>query len=307
MVTLALTARAQTLPLPPEGDLVGAPQTATVRTDDTLSDIARRHQLGYDEIVHANPDVDPWLPGEGRRVALPTERILPAAERRGIVLNVPEMRLYYFPPPRGGGAPEVRTHPVSIGDVDWNTPLGLTHVAAKTEKPTWFPPASIRAEHAADGDELPAAVPPGPDNPLGDYAMRLGIPGYLIHGTNKPYGIGMRVTHGCVRLYPEDIETLFREVPVGTAVRIVNQPYKAGWRDGVLYLEGHPPLAGRKTESNNFTPMVRAVTAALGDRPVDVDWEEAMRVAQEARGVPVAITSPRFGPPIAAMAAPGVP
>jgi len=302
-IAFAGTVAAQSLPVPAEGDLIGASQTTLVLPEDTLSDIARRHDLGYDEIVHANPDIDPWLPGVGRRVELPTERILPAGERRGIVLNVPEMRLYYFTSDRGDIA-EVKTHPVSIGDIGWNTPIGLTRIVAKTEKPTWIPPASIRAEHAADGDPLPAAVPPGPDNPLGDYAMRLGLPGYLIHGTNRPYGIGMRVTHGCVRLYPEDIETLFREVPVGTPVRIVDQPYKAGWRNGVLYLESHRPLEGREAQSTNLTPMVRAVTAALGDRNVEVDWRRAEQVAQEARGIPVPIYDGLLGPPVAALSTP---
>ena len=289
-------APAQTFVLPADADLIGAPQMAKVEPDDTLSDIARRYHLGYQEIVNANPGVDPWLPKEGTEVQLPTERLLPMAPRSGIVLNVPEMRLYYFPPARAGRPAEVHSHPVSIGDVDWSTPLGLTHVAAKVVNPTWFPPASIRAEHARDGDHLPPAVPPGPDNPLGDYALRLGISGYLIHGTNKPYGIGMRVTHGCVRLYPEDIEALFHGVPVGAPVRIVDQPYKLGWRDGVLYLESHPPLNARKDGGRNFTPLVRAIIAATGERKVEIDWDKAMRAAHEARGVPVAISPTSAGP-----------
>jgi L,D-transpeptidase ErfK/SrfK len=304
-LALAFAARAQSLALPVGSDLVGSPRTATVQADDTFSDIARRHDLGYQEMVNANPGVDPWLPPPGAEVILPTERVLPRAPRSGLVLNLPEMRLYHYPPARAGEAPVVHTHPVSIGDVDWTTPLGLTHVAAKTTQPTWFPPASIRAEHAADGDRLPGAVPPGPDNPLGDYALRLGIAGYLIHGTNKPYGIGMRVTHGCVRLYPEDIEALYRRVPVGTPVRIVNQPHKLGWRDGVLYLESHPPLeTAKKGGGRNLTPLVGAVIETTRERAVEIDWEKAMRVAEEARGVPVAISA-KLGPPRTARAAAG--
>ncbi|OGI44884.1 MAG: hypothetical protein A2150_03195 [Candidatus Muproteobacteria bacterium RBG_16_64_11] len=295
LACFASPAAAQTFPLPPDGtDLVGEIQTVTVTDeDDSLSDIARRFQVGYEEIVRANPGVDPWLPRAGTVVAVPTQYILPAAPRVGIVLNVPEMRLYYYPPPAAGARATVVTHPVSVGDMDWSTPLGQTRVAAKVARPTWYPPKSIRAEHAADGDPLPAAVPPGPDNPLGDYALRLGFDGYLIHGTNKPNGIGMRVTHGCVRLYPGDIEALFRSVPVGTPVRIVDQPYKAGWRDGVLLLESHPPFAdSKKASPNNLTPAVQAVIAATEKKSAPIDWPRALAAAAAANGVPEPISLP---------------
>ncbi|MBI5612477.1 MAG: L,D-transpeptidase family protein [Gammaproteobacteria bacterium] len=284
---------AQTFPLPPDGgDVVGEIQTVVANEDDSLSDIARRFHIGYEEIVRANPDVDPWLPRAGTVVTVPTQYILPASPRTGIVLNVSELRLYYYPP-AAAGARTVVTHPVSVGDMDWSTPLGLTQVAAKVARPTWYPPKSIRAEHAADGDPLPAAVPPGPDNPLGEYALRLGFDGYLIHGTNKPNGIGMRVTHGCVRLYPEDIEALFRSVPVGTPVRIVDQPYKAGWRDGVLLLESHPPFADSKQASpNNLTPAVQAILAATGKKSIPVDWARALDAAGAARGIPEPVSPP---------------
>jgi len=285
---------AQTFPLPHDGsDVIGEIQTVVATEEDSLSDIARNFQVGYEEIVRANPGVDPWLPRAYTVVTVPTQHILPAAPRTGIVLNVSEMRLYYYPPARAGARPTVVTHPVSVGDMDWTTPLGLTKVVAKVAKPTWYPPKSIRAEHAADGDPLPAAVPPGPDNPLGDYALRLGFDGYLIHGTNKPRGIGMRVTHGCVRLYPEDIEALFRSVPVGTPVRIVDQPYKAGWRDGVLLLESHPPFAdSNKASPNNMTPVVQAIITATGKNSVPIDWPRVLDAAGEARGIPAAISLP---------------
>lgn len=285
---------AQTFPLPPDGgDVVGEIQTVVASEDDTLSDIARRFQVGYEEIVLANPDVDPWLPRADTVVTVPTQYILPAAPRVGIVLNVSEMRLYYYPPATTGARPTVVTHPVSVGDMAWSTPLGLTQVAAKVARPTWYPPKSIRAEHAVDGDPLPAAVPPGPDNPLGDYALRLGFDGYLIHGTNKPDGIGMRVTHGCVRLYPEDIEALFRSVSVGTPVRIVDQPYKAGWRDGMLLLESHPPFAdSKKVSANNMTPVVQAVINATEKKSVPIDWPRALDAASETRGIPEPISLP---------------
>jgi lipoprotein-anchoring transpeptidase ErfK/SrfK len=182
-------------------DVIGQVSVVRVHNQDTLSDIARAYHLGYEEILHANPGVDPWLPGEGTRVILPTQHILPDAPRVGLVLNIPEMRLYYYPKPSKGKPPMVATFPVSIGRMDWTTPLGLTRVTAKVINPAWYPPASIRAEHEQEGQELPPKVAAGPDNPLGQYALQLGRTGYLIHGTDRPYGIGMRATHGCIRLY----------------------------------------------------------------------------------------------------------
>lgn len=287
----ASPAPAETFLLPPPGEaVIGRNEVVAARAQDTLSGIARAYNVGYEEIVRANPAVDPWLPGAGTRVIVPTQHVLPHAPRTGIVLNLPEMRIYYYSPRKYGRGQIVMTFPVSIGRMDWSTPLGLTRVTAKTANPTWRPPASIRAEHARDGEELPEAVPPGPDNPLGEYALRLGVPGYLIHGTNKPYGIGMRITHGCVRLYPEDIGRLFRDVAVGTPVRIVDQTYKAGWRGGVLYFESHPPLEeNRAAAGRSLTPAVQAVIAATRARPARVDWEKFMRAATEAQGVPVPI------------------
>jgi len=283
-------AGARTFALPPEGDaLIGSIATVTARYEDTLLDIARKHEVGYAEIVAANPGVDPWLPGEGTSIVLPTRRVLPDAPRTGLVLNLPEFRLYHYGPRRPGEPQRVSTYPVSIGDVDWRTPLGLTRVVSKVRNPFWYPPASIRAEHARDGNVLPAVVPPGPDNPLGEFALRLAVPGYLIHGTNKPYGIGMRVTHGCVRLYPEHIARLYRELPVGTPVRIIDQPVKAGWDDGVLYLEVHSPLTESRSDAG-VTAAVRAVIAATHGRDAVIDWDAVARAARERRGVPVPVS-----------------
>lgn len=282
---------AQTFTLPAKGeDVIGQVMVISARYEDTLSDIARAHHVGYEEVVRANPRVDPWLPGEGTPVILPMQHILPDAPRQGLVLNLPEMRLYYYPPPRPGEAAVVVTYPVSIGRMDWATPLGLTRVIAKIANPEWHPPASIRAEREAEGRELPDVVAAGPDNPLGEYALQLAIPNYLIHGTNRPYTIGMRVTHGCIRLYPEDIRRLFNQVPVGTPVRIINQPYKAGWLRGALYLETHPPLAEHMAQDNNLTPAIRTVIAATRARSARVDWDRVTRNAIEARGIPLAIS-----------------
>lgn len=284
---------ADRLPLPADGsDVVGDLQSVTARYEDTLLDIARRYDLGYDEIVAANPGVDPWLPGEGTRVVLPTQFVLPAGERSGIVLNLAAKRLFYFPPAPPGEAAEVVTHPVGIGREGWLTPEGTMQITQKIANPAWTVPESVRQEHAENGDPLPKIVPPGPDNPLGAFAMRLSLPTYLIHGTNQPYGVGLRVSHGCVRLYPEDIASLFPEVPVGTQVRIINQPYVAGWRDGQLYLEAHAPLEEDARRWNgSLTAMEQAVSGALAGLSADVSWDRAREIAREARGIPQPIAA----------------
>lgn len=278
--------------LPADGsDVIGEVQITYARREDTLHDIARRYDLGHEEIVAANPGVDPWLPGEGTRIVLPTQFILPAVPREGLVLNLAAMRLFYFPEPREGEAPEVITHPIGIGREGWQTPQGHATITEKVVQPTWTVPASVLREYAEKGEPLAPIVPPGPDNPLGSHAMRLSLPSYLIHGTNKSYGVGMRVSHGCVRLYPEDIARLFPQVPIGTSVLIINEPYVAGWRDGRLYLDAHAPLAedaarwGRK-----FAGLQNVLAAKAIDRKVRVDWSRARQVAKDARGIPLPIS-----------------
>lgn len=290
------TAHADIFLLPPPGiDLIGEEASTVSQYEDTMPDIARRYGLGYEEILAANPGADPWLPGAGLDIALPTRHILPAVPQEGVVVNLPEHRLYYFPKARAGQPAQVISHPISVGQMDWETPLGVTTVVAKVRKPTWYPPQSIRDQHAREGTPLPASVPPGPDNPLGDYALRLGIPGgaYLIHGTNKPVGVGMQITHGCIRMYPEDIESLFRRVEVGTPVRIVNQAVKTGWDGDVLYLEVHPPLETSASRPMDLTELTRVLVAATRERTVRVNWQLAERVLLDARGLPVAVSLPQ--------------
>ena len=271
-------------------DIVGDIQVTVARKNDTLLDIARRYDLGYEEIRAANPGVDPWLPGENTTVVLPTQFILPGQEREGIVLNLASMRLFYFPQPEPGQPAELITHPIGIGREGWNTPKGTTRITQKIEKPSWTVPDSVRREHVRLGQPLPQIVPPGPENPLGEFAMRLSLPQYLIHGTNKPYGVGIRVSHGCVRLYPEDISRLFPQVPVGTQVRIVNEPYVAGWRDGQLYLEAHEPLVEEVRQwKGSLEPMKKAVTAKAAQLHVEVDWKKARKIARQAHGMPVPV------------------
>lgn len=274
--------------------------TTTIRTD-TIADIARTYSQGYREMRMANPNVDPWLTGEDTEVVIPSQYVLPAAPREGIVINVPEMRLYHYQRARKGERPAVATYPISIGRQDWSTPHGATRVVSKVKNPSWTPPASIRREHAAEGDMLPAVVPPGPENPLGAYALRLGIQGYLIHGTDKPYGIGMRVTHGCMRLYPQDIERIYQSVPVGTTVRLVNEPFKIGIAANQVYLEVHPPL---EEDAAKFKDRFSLVASILAKRAqtfdMRIDWKAMRAAVYRADGVPhrIGIATPRVVAPV---------
>jgi L,D-transpeptidase ErfK/SrfK len=271
-----------------DATVVGDDQTVTTVYEDTLYDLARKYSLGSEELIRVNPGVDPWIPGAGKQLVVPGRHILPPGPREGIIVNLPEHRLYYYPKPKRDGTREVITYPVSIGKMDWRTPLGLTHVIQKQKDPSWYPPESVRKEHAANGDPLPAVVPPGPDNPLGQYAMRLaaGNGTYLIHGTNNPIAVGLAVTHGCVRMYPDDVQALFPLIPVGTPVRLINEPVKVAWVDGELLLEAHPPVdaEGQSFEPNidQFSELLRA---AVGDTTVAIHWDYAREVLQKADGV----------------------
>ncbi|HEY3515741.1 MAG TPA: L,D-transpeptidase family protein [Gammaproteobacteria bacterium] len=283
-------------------ELIGETQLIFARYENTFSAIGRQYNLGYEEMRSANPGVDQWLPGEGTPIYLPTQSILPEAPRLGLVVNVPAMRLYYFSTEKGTtdkaatqGAPEilkVSTHPIGIGVEGWATPFGEAKVTQKVKDPIWYVPASIRKEHADRGDPLPSVVKPGPDNPLGAYALTLSLPSYLIHGTNKPAGVGMRSSHGCIRLYPEDIEALFSRVPRGTAVRIVNQPVLAGWRDGQLYLEVHPPLAEEQHDlvAEADAALRRAIERAGADPAVvAIDHAAVEKIVAGQRGMPLPV------------------
>ena len=305
----ASAAQAVVYPLPPlDNDVIGQVKVIYATRDDTLLDIARRHSLGYDEMVHANPGLDRWAPGEGTPVVLPTRYILPDTPREGLVLNIAELRLYYYPKAGVDGERVVYTYPVSIGRMDWKTPLGITRVTGKETDPAWRPPASIKAEHAAQGDILPDVVPGGPDNPLGRHALRLALPSYLIHGTNRPNGIGMRVTHGCVRMYPEDIEELFGMVPVGTPVRLIDQPVKVGRINGHWLVEAHEPL-----EEDNIPIKVtleqasQAVIAKTGPDMPGVDQAAFEAAIEQVSGIPVSIAALPGSTPPTALQAPALP
>jgi L,D-transpeptidase ErfK/SrfK len=282
---------------PAKDDVVGYVQTTTATADDTLPDIARRFDLGYEEVVRANPGVDPWLPGAGRTIILPTQFILPEAPREGIVINVAAMRLYYFPPRKPGELQTVYTHPVGIGKIGWNTPEGTTKVIAKEKDPVWRVPDSVRKEHLENGEELPAVVPPGPDNPLGNRKFTLAWPTYLIHGTNKAYGVGMRSSHGCMRLYPEDVEPLFDMVPIGAKVTVVNQPFLFGWHETAMYFQAYG-VSQDDTKSWNQAEkklLSRTMDARqrkrLKDHSTQVRWDVVNAMGHDPRAVAVPVTT----------------
>lgn len=268
--------------------VIGQSVIISAQEGDSFLGLARKFDIGFQEILIANPSVDPWLPGEGTQIVIPTRYVLPNTKREGLVLNLAEMRLYYYPKSVSGEPRYVHTYPVSIGQRGWATPSGRARVIAKAKNPVWYPPVSIRKEHEEKNDPLPSFVLPGPDNPLGKYMLRLDLPGYLIHGTNKPQGIGMRVTHGCVRLHPDDIKDLFSRVAIGTPITIVNQPYKLAWHQGRLYVEMHPNEI--ETNSLHLTQLVRAVIAVTeSSRHYDLDWELAGRLAQNKNGLPTIV------------------
>jgi len=298
--------RAETWVLPPSDiDVFGQIRTTHASSAETLLDIARRYDIGQIEILLANPNVDRWLPEDGATVILPSRYIIPNAERKGLLLNLPEMRIYYFPEPKKGEKPMIITHPVGIGRMDWVTPLGISKIVEKKKDPTWIPPKSLQMDRIANGEQpYPSIVPPGPTNPLGRHAMRLSIGGgsYLIHGTIKPFGVGMRVSAGCVRMYPEDIEALFDKVPVGTQVQVVNQPIKLGWLLDSLYIELHPPLEEDEERYSNYKQMVvtainNFLTLKSSKKNIPADFEidqEALKQAiLERSGMPALISRVR--------------
>ena len=278
----------------PKESVVGGVETHEARFDDTLLNVARRFGMGIEEMKLANPGVDLWLPGEGTEIRLPSRFVLPSGPRHGIVINVPEMRLYYYPE----DGTKVRTWPIGIGRLEYQTPLGRTSVTRKKVGPVWYPTDTIREEYAARGEPLPRVVLPGPENPLGSHAIYLGLPTYLIHGTNRPYSIGMRVSFGCVRLYPEDIVELYDLVAPGTPVRLVDQRVKAGWLGDELYLEVHPnPDLPEEDARPNMTDAVRAIIKATpeGQQP-PVDWKLVEAALDKANGIPALVGKRVTGP-----------
>ena len=253
----ALPVQARSYPLPPTGSrLIGVLEDYFIQQDEYLELVGKHTQIGFLALLEANPGVDPYLPKPGTRLTLPTQMLLPDVPREGIVINLPELRLYYFPK----GKQEVIVLPIGIGDIGRETPEMTTTIIEKNPDPSWVPGPMVRKSWLEQqGITLPAVVPPGPDNPLGKFAMRLGYGkrDYLIHGTNKDFGVGLRVSAGCIRLRPDDIESLFKMVPIGTPVRVINQPVKVAIEpDGRRWLEVHSPLSRTEEEMEQGAPLV---------------------------------------------------
>jgi len=278
---------ALTFNVPTNGDnVVGHMQWTQAQPGDNFSSIARRHDVGYYELVEANPGISPSNPLPGTIIVVPTRFILPPVSRTGLVVNLAELRIYYYPPKSG----KVITYPIGIGREGWDTPVGLMSIIEKTVNPTWNVPESIRADRAKDGIILPKSVPPGPDNPLGGYRMRLSKPTFLIHGTNDYRGVGRRSSSGCIRMYPEDVESLFSHIKVGIPVNVINLTYKAGWLDDKLYLEAHVPLQEQQKDGAvDLEAMRKVVEAATRAKVGKLNWNTAERIATVENGVPQVI------------------
>jgi L,D-transpeptidase ErfK/SrfK len=281
----------------PTTDIIGVVQKTQATKEDTLTDIARRFNIGYEEIVRANPGVDPWLPGEGKEIVIPSQFVLPNAPREGIVINAAAMRLFYYPKAKKGEKQFVHTYPIGIGKVGWKTPEGATTIVRRKKDPEWRPTASIIKEHLRErGEKLEAVVKAGPDNPLGRHAFYLGWPTYMIHGTNKPAGVGLRSSHGCIRLYPEDIAALFEAAPIGTKVQVVNQPFVFGWHDGALHIQAFDVLEDDKRDWKKAQAkllnkaIAERIQQELKARKEKIDWAAVAKLSEEPRGIPVSVT-----------------
>lgn len=267
-------------------DVIGEVAHYAVKTEDNLYSVARRFDVGIVELLAANPGVDPWQPKAGTHLLVPGQHVLPPAQREGIVINLPELRLFFYAPDG-----QVWTFPIGIGREGWRTPTGKTKVMRKRKDPVWTPPPSIREENP----ELPEAIEAGPDNPLGQYALDLGMYGILIHGTNRPYGIGKRSSHGCIRLYPEDIAILFDLVQEDTPVTIIDAPYKLGWSKGSLYLEVTPTQQEadliadyRRPVPSHMVEIYETVGDFAGEYML-IDWYAVEQAAARRNGIPVII------------------
>lgn len=269
--------------LSPDSTLYGATRWVKVNEKDTLLDMAREFDLGYNQMVAANQGTDPWVPPHGTLIRLPLAFVLPQERlSSGIVVNLAEMRLYYFF--ANSGHDYFLTAPIGVGTEGFLTKLGLYTVKSKDADPTWFVPKSIREEKP----ELPEQVPPGPDNPLGDYVLRLSQLQYAIHGTNNPWGVGRRVSHGCIRMYPEDISALYPVVPVGTLVYVIYEPIKVGWADGKCWMQVFEDIDQRIADPvSEAMARVSRCEAAVG--PVQIDSQALSRALKDRNGVPTAV------------------
>lgn len=291
LLTMSSPCWAMTFPLPESGDVVGHVEQGKARHDETLMDIGRRYNIGLQQLQEANPQIDPKQKlHAGVNVVIPNQYILPEnSERQGLVINLAEQRLYFFPKNKN----EVIIEPVGIGrEGKWQTPIGLTKITKKQIDPPWHPTNNVRQEAAKHGTPIPSVFPAGPNNPLGKYVLRLGWATYLIHGTNDPETVGGRVSAGCIRLLPDAIAKLFDDIEVGMPVRVINQPYKIGWLDNQLYLEAHQLLS----ENQPLLPATKAalvstIMAKLTQVKALINWREVKQAVESGAGLPTKIAN----------------
>ncbi|MBI2792739.1 MAG: L,D-transpeptidase family protein [Gammaproteobacteria bacterium] len=276
-----------TFVIPHNGNIIGNIQYTSAQYGDSLSTIGRRYDMGGYEMVEANPGVNYLEPNRGTRIVVPSRFVLPDTPRKGIVINLSEMRLYYYHP----DGVHVSTYPVGVGQEGWNTPLGTTTVTRKREHPTWVVPDSILANHEAHGQPIEKVWPAGPNNPLGDYAMNTGFKSIVIHGSPYPKGVGVRSSHGCIRMLNEDVEQLFKMVQVGTPVNIIHQPTKIGRLDNKLYLEAHVPLSNAEYYAGNVQSAGQLIHKVVNGAKYSVEWREIEKLQNRANGYPQPIGS----------------
>ncbi len=273
-------------------NIVGKTQIISVPSGENITDLGQKYSVGFLEFMEANPSVNLNRLWSGEKLVVPTRYILPKAAHRGIVINLAELRLYYYP----SHEHVVYTYPIGIGRVRSPTPIVRSKIIEKTRNPTWTPTADAHQEAREKGLSLAKRVPPGPDNPLGKYAMRLAVRVYLIHGTNDPSGVGIRSSGGCIRLYPQDIKKLFHMVKIGTPVEIIDQPIKTGWKNNTLYLEAHVPVDFKRHRAQNvLKPVVKVIMPEVKKRHASVNWNKAMLIAERQSGIPTSIGSARNG------------
>ncbi|MEC8622750.1 MAG: L,D-transpeptidase family protein [Pseudomonadota bacterium] len=276
-----------------ENSIIGKTGVYFAKHEDTLLDIARLFGLGFVEIVAANQGVSPWIPGQGKKIRIPGAHIIPEGRREGILINISDQRLYWFK--ENGGT---KSYPIGTGKEAWETPIGSTKILSKQKNPIWFVPESVRKEDP----KLPKVIPPGPQNPLGRHAFYLGWPSYLIHGTNIPWGVGRRVSHGCIRMYPEDIAEIFNQIKVGTKVTVIYQEAKLSWIGSQIYLEVHPnrkqnlELEERGTlSSDKVSELPYRIKEISGQYFKNVDWRVVRKTELERTGIPVPILKRKIG------------
>lgn len=281
---IASCASARVVPLPyKNSDVIGKVREITVPRGANITDIGQKYSVGYLEFFEANPKINLKNLWAGERLILPTKYILPPVPKRGIVINLAELRMYYYPK----NSNSVYIFPIGIGRSHTPTPLMQSKIIAKHKNPTWFPTDDTHKEARELGIMLPKKILPGPQNPLGKYSIRLSQRTYLIHGTNRPDGVGIRSSGGCIRMYPADIEQLFKMVSVGTPVNIIDQPFKTGWKNNVLYLESHVPVEFKhKKADEQMEPLVDTLESLVNTYNAKIDWRRAVRVAEQQTGIP---------------------